>query len=120
MKFQIKVGIEELADKTEAQVKKELYKRVQELYRQKEIEFPVTIAMAQFMSDKQQQQASGGQRYDREGLYQWAVKRFPQASEQIKEDDFRTLPRTKLQELVRNVSQGIYPKLGHDAIDAAS
>jgi preprotein translocase subunit SecA len=118
LKFQIKVAPAELDDKPEAQVKKILLGKVMDLYRQKEIEFPVTIAMTQFMSEKQQQtQAQGGQRYNREGLYQWAIGRFPQVREQIKEDDFRTLPRTKLQELLRNLSRSLYPAQSHDAID---
>jgi preprotein translocase subunit SecA len=118
LKFQVKINPDELRDKSEPQVKKALLNAVMALYRQKEIDFPVTLAMAQFMSDKQQQPAApGGQRYNREGLFQCAQARFPEAREQIKEDDFRTLSRNKLQELLQSISRSIYPSQGHEAVD---
>src|SRR5205823_10973094 len=52
-----------------------LRQKVMEVYRQREIEFPVRVGMAQFMSDRQQQQVAGGQRYDREGLLRWEIGR---------------------------------------------
>jgi preprotein translocase subunit SecA len=94
-----------------------LRQKVLELYRQREIEFPVRVGMAQFMSDRHQQQVAGGQRYDREGLLRWAKIRFAGAADSLSEEDFRTQSRSKLQELLQEVSGRFYPRLGHDDID---
>jgi preprotein translocase subunit SecA len=80
-KFQIKIDPQTLEEKSAAQIKEVLQKAVRQLYRQKEIEFPVTIAMARFMSDRQHA-GPGGQRYDREGLYRWSLLRFGKPAEE--------------------------------------
>lgn len=116
LKFQIKLAVEELAGKSETEIKAFLRAKVLDLYRQKEIAFPVTTAMAQYMSERAQPNP-GGQRYNREGLYQWAVARYPKAREQIKEDDFRTLSRAKLQEMLLEISRSAYPVCGQESID---
>src|SRR5262245_61676185 len=84
-------------------------------YRQKETEFPVTVAMANFMSERPTQ--PGAMKYDRGGLLNWARVRFPHAAESISEEDFRTLSRNKLYEILLNLSRQSYPEKGHDAID---
>src|SRR5690606_30742122 len=99
-----------------------LYQRVRQAYRQKDVEFPVRVAMQNFMSEKPQ--AGGGQRYDRDGLYRWAAQRLgtvlavkgggPEAlanptgffdaafkaidAEGFSEEFVRTEPRSKLRE----------------------
>ncbi len=88
--------------------------RVLELYRQREMAFPVLAAMARFMSDRPAQQ--GGQRYNREGLYHWAVGRFPSAK--FVEEDFRTDSRAKLLERLQEVSRASYPTKSQESIDA--
>jgi preprotein translocase subunit SecA len=117
LKFQLKLAPEELADRDEADIKKVLHDRIMELYRQREIEFPVRAAMARFMAD-QQGAPPGGQRYNRQGLYDWAPKRFPQAGDRIREDDFRTLPRHRLYEMLIDISRSTYPAVNEEAIDA--
>ena len=117
LKFQIKVAPEELADKDEAEVEKILLERVMELYRQKEIAFPVMAAMVSHMADRPQQ-AAGGQRYDREGLYRWALNRYPQAASKLSEEDFRTQSRARLLEILLEESRETFPKVGQEAIDA--
>jgi preprotein translocase subunit SecA len=117
LKFQIKVTPEELTDKSEDDVEKILHDRVMELYRQKEIAFPVMAAMVSHMADRPQQ-AAGGQRYDREGLYRWALNRYPQAASKLSEEDFRTQSRARLLEILLEVSREAFPKVGQDAIDA--
>jgi len=94
-----------------------LRQKVMEVYRQREIEFPVRVGMAQFMSDRQQQQIAGGQRYDREGLLRWAKLRFAGAADTLLEEDFRTQSRSKLQELLQEVSGRFYPRRSHEDID---
>jgi preprotein translocase subunit SecA len=117
LKFQMKLTPAELAGKEPDEVKALIHAHVLQVYRQKEIEFPVKVGMARFMSDRPQQ-VMGGQRYNREGLYQWAQVRFPNVGEVLSEDDFRTQSRSRLQEQLLEVSQRAFPKLGQDAIDA--
>jgi preprotein translocase subunit SecA len=117
LKFQVKLSPEELAGKDEADLKKVLRDTVMNLYRQREIEFPVRTAMARFMSD-QPGAAAGSQRYNREGLFYWANMRFPQARQQLREEDFRTQPRSRLFEMLIDISRSAYPGSGQEAIDA--
>jgi preprotein translocase subunit SecA len=117
LKFQIKLTPETLAGKEAAEIKQIIHAEVMRLYRQKEIEFPVKVGMASYMADKAQA-AAGGQRYDREGLFRWAHKRFPGQETLLNEVDFRTQSRAKLNELVLEASQKFYPFVGQDEIDA--
>src|SRR5438270_6790083 len=87
-----------------------------ELYHQKEFEFPVKVAMARFMADRQQA-AAGGQRYDRDGLFQWTRMRFGAISESLTEEDFRTQARHSLQEKLLDISRKHFPREGHEQID---
>ncbi|HEV3083109.1 MAG TPA: preprotein translocase subunit SecA [Gemmataceae bacterium] len=116
LKFQIKLSLDELAGKTAEEIKPILHAKVMELYHQKEIEFPVKVAMARFMADRQQA-AAGGQRYDREGLFHWTRMRFGEASESLTEEDFRTQARHSLQEKLLDISRKHFPREGHEQID---
>jgi preprotein translocase subunit SecA len=117
LKFQIKMTPAELSELGPEEIKARLHAKVLELYRQKEIEFPVKVAMARFMAERQQVHA-GGQRYDREGLYQWTRMRFPEAADSLSEEEFRTQSRARLQELVLGISRSYFAQEGHDKIDA--
>jgi len=109
---------ESLVNKQPEEIRAILHRKIMEIYRQKEIEFPVRVGMARFMSDRQQQpQPVGGQRYDREGLFHWAHQRFPHASDSLNEDDFRTQSRSKLHEILLEVSGRYFSKVGHQDID---
>lgn len=114
-KFSLKVPVEELEGKEAEEIKALLHGKVMELYRQKEIEFPVRVAMARFMSEKPQ--PGIGQRYDRDGLYQWVKQRFPESPVHYTEEDFRVHSRSRLQELVVDISNQVYPKTTHQEID---
>jgi preprotein translocase subunit SecA len=81
---------------------------------QKEIEFPVQVGLAKFMSERQQ---AGAARYDREGLFTWARDRFSGAAEYLAEDDFRTQSRGKLKEILLTASKRCYPTDGSQRID---
>jgi preprotein translocase subunit SecA len=117
LKFAIKLAVEEISGKGEAVLRAMLNDRVRQMYREKDISFPVAAAMARFMSEKQPA-SPGGQRYNREGLYQWATLRFPSARERIKEEDFRTQPRSKLLEILLDISRSAYPAKDQWDIDA--
>src|SRR5262249_51338480 len=97
-KFLLKVTQDDLVGKDGREIKTLLHDKVTAQYRQKEIEFPVTVAMANYMAERATQ--PGAQKYNREGLFAWARLRFPEAAESLKEDDFRTLSRSKLYELL--------------------
>jgi preprotein translocase subunit SecA len=114
LKFGIRLTPEELAGKSEQEIKAILHGHVMALYRQKEIEFPVRVAMAQFMSERPQ---VGGKRYDREGLYHWGRSRFPKSADKLKEEEFRTESRHHLQDLLLEISRQTYPQTGEEAID---
>jgi preprotein translocase subunit SecA len=115
LKFQIKVPVSELENKEADDIKALLRQKVMDLYRQKEIEFPVKVAMARFMADRQQ--VPGGQRYDREGLFHWTRQRFLDAPGFPTEEDFRTQSRARLQEQLLNVSRAYFPEKGQERID---
>ena len=117
LKFQIALTLEEVTDKNEATLRTLLLEKIRQLYRQKDIEFPVTAAMARFMAERQQT-TPGGQRYNREGLFQWAQIRFPTTKDSISEEDFRTQPRSRIQEILRGISASAYPAKDQTVIDA--
>ncbi len=116
LKFQIQVAPAELEDKGPEAIKELLRGKIRELYRQKEIEFPVKVGMARFMSDRPQH-GGMGQRYDREGLYHWVRARFPGAADTLSEEDFRTQPRSRLHTLVLETSRRYYPAVSETDID---
>jgi preprotein translocase subunit SecA len=118
-----------------------LEKRVRAAYRQKDVEFPVRVAMQNFMSEKPQ---AGGQRYDRDGLFRWAAQRLgtvlavksggPEAlgdpagffnvafkaieAEGFTEEFIRTEPRSKLREKLLAIAPQAVPAADVDEIDA--
>src|SRR5262249_43907951 len=99
------------------EIKQAIHAEVMKLYRQKEIEFPVKVGMASYMTDRAHP-GHDGKRYDREGLFHWASQRFPGITDVITEEDFRTQSRQRLQELLLDVSGKYFPGLGHEAMAA--
>jgi preprotein translocase subunit SecA len=116
LKFQIKLTVEDLEGKAADEIKALLHGKVMELYRQKEVEFPIKVAMARFMADRQHMPGAG-QRYDREGLYQWSRQRFAEANGAVNEEEFRTQSRNRLQEKLLGISRESMPATGQDEID---
>ena len=117
LKFQIDLELKDVAELHRAPLKTLLLEKVHELYRQKEIEFPITVAMARFMSEATRQMGAGA-RYDREGLLRWYQARFPSVTPPISEEDFRTQSRHKLHDMLVEVSRKSFPPVGQDEIDA--
>ncbi len=145
LKFQIKLEPAQLQDQSQQQLADMLLEKVHDLYRQKEAEFPVRVAMARFMADRSQA-GLAGQRYDREGLYCWALLRFGTKDPQHDgpttaaagsataaalspttglafgpagpaEEDFRTQSRSHLQEKLLELSRQSCPAAAHADID---
>jgi preprotein translocase subunit SecA len=116
-KFQITIELKTIAEMNRAALRDFLMEKIHELYGQKEIEFPITVAMARFMSEATRQMAGPGARYDREGLLRWYQARFPDIKPGISEEDFRTQSRNKLQQLLVDVSRQSFPPVGQFSID---
>jgi preprotein translocase subunit SecA len=114
-KFLLKVTPEELAGKNAADIKSYLHDKVFEQYRNKEAEFPVTVAMANYMAERPSQQ--GGKKYDRQGLFMWAKIRFGELANSLSEEEFITQSRNRLYERLLELSRQVYPAAGHDEID---
>ena len=141
-KFGVPVTVEEISGRSDRDLDEFLYQRVRAAYRQKDLEFPVRVAMQNFMSEKPQ--AGGGQRYDRDGLYRWAAQRLgtalavrnggPEAladpagffdaahkaieAEGLTEEFIRTEPRSKLREKLLEIAPKAVPAADIDEIDA--
>ncbi len=139
-KFGVKLGVDELMSRSGAELEEMLYGTVRAAYRLKDVEFPVRVAMQNFMSDKAQ---SGGQRYDRDGLFRWAAQRLgtalaarkhgPQVladqtgffavafkaleDEGLTEEWIRTEPRSKIREKLLEIAPKAIPPADIDEID---
>ena len=139
-KFGVKLPMEEIAARSGRDLKAFLVTRVREGYHNKDLEFPVRVAMQNYMSDKPQQ--GGGQRFDRDGLFQWSKSRvgtalaskagdkpdaetgfFAAASKAIEAEGFteefvRTEPRSKLREKLQEMTAKAMPAGDIEAVDA--
>ena len=110
-KFGIHVTTPEVYDKSAGELEELILAKVDETYRQKDVDFPVTVGMASYMGDKN----SGGQKYNRAGLLDWARDRFKNA--ELSEEDLLTMSRSKIQERLVRMSRAAYPQLDQSAID---
>jgi preprotein translocase subunit SecA len=116
-KFRVSLTPPELDGKDEAEAKALILEKVRAVYRQKEIEFPVQVAMSSFMAEKATGVA-GQQRYNREGLYAWTRTRFADRTHHLTEEQFRTDSRAHLRELLLKISAEAYPTTDQSEIDA--
>ncbi|HXD87875.1 MAG TPA: preprotein translocase subunit SecA [Urbifossiella sp.] len=139
-KFGVKLAVEDILARPEPELKAFIVTKVREAYRHKDLEFPVRVAMQNYMSDKPQQ--GGGQRFDRDGLFQWAKGRIgttlaskagaqPDAetgffaaaqraidAEGFTEEFVRTEPRSKLREKLQEMAAKAMPASDIEAVDA--
>lgn len=116
LKYSVKIPAAEIQDKSNDEIKAILSKEILALYRQKEIEFPVKLAMTRFMAEHRPV-APGSQKYDREGLLTWTQMRFPDEAKQLNAEEFRTLSRAKIQELLIEMSKKSLPAEGTETLD---
>lgn len=116
LKFNVTVAPEMLRDQPAEDVHELIQEKVEELYVQKEIEFPVQIGMAKFMAERDQ---AGMARYDREGLFRWAKERFKDESHRFSEESFRTSSKAQLREVLLEASRGGYPTTGQKQLEDA-
>jgi preprotein translocase subunit SecA len=71
--------------------------RVRQAYRQKEIKFPVSVAVGRYLTDRH---------VDREGLIRWANNRFHTG---LTEDDFKEKERNQIEDLLLDRSRSYFP-----------
>jgi preprotein translocase subunit SecA len=116
-KFRLDLAPANLAGKDESEAKALIVDKVRAAYRQKEIEFPVQVAMSSFMAEKATG-AAGQQRYNREGLYAWARTRLADHTKHLTEEQFRTDSRAHLREMLLKISAETHPKADQSEIDA--
>jgi preprotein translocase subunit SecA len=140
-KFGVKIAIEDIKARDGAGLNEFLFRAVRKAYRQKDVEFPVRVGMQNFMADKAQ---SGGQRYDRDGLFRWSAQRlgtalaarkhgpevladqtgfFAVAFKALEDEGWteelaRTEPRSKLREKLLELAPKAMPAGDIDEIDA--
>ena len=76
--------------------------KIEELYRTKEIDFPVAVGMTNFMAEGP---GGGGDRYNREGLIRWANDRF-QASLPV--ENVKDRPRNEIESLLKESSRQFF------------
>jgi preprotein translocase subunit SecA len=90
---------DEFADFEEAEGAIRLIReRVREMYRQKEIQFPVSVGMTRFLAGKQN---------DREGLLNWANHRFHAT---LTERDFTEKERIQIADILLERSRAYFPR----------
>ena len=116
-KFRLDLTPKDLGNKDESEARTLILEKVRGVYRQKEIEFPVQVAMSSFMAEKATGVA-GQQRYNREGLYGWARTRLADHTRHLTEEQFRTESRAHLRELLLKISAKAYPETDQSEIDA--
>lgn len=116
-KFRIDLTPDQVGNMDEGEAKALILDKVRAVYRQKEVEFPVQVAMSSFMAEKATGVA-GQQRYNREGLYAWARTRFPDRTQHLTEEQFRTESRAHLRELLLKISAEAHPTTDQAEIDA--
>ncbi|MGE3316864.1 MAG: SEC-C metal-binding domain-containing protein, partial [Planctomycetaceae bacterium] len=99
--FSLEMQPDEFVDKTPAEADKLISERIESLYREKEISFPVAVGMTNFMAESK----TTGERYNREGLVRWANERF-QTHLQI--DDIKTRPRSEIENILTESSRSYF------------
>jgi preprotein translocase subunit SecA len=100
--FTLDVKPEEFVDLSPDDAVALVRRKIEELYREKEIEFPVAVGMTNFMAEGP---GGGGERYNREGLIRWANDRF-QASLPV--DEVKDRPRNEIETLLKESSRKFF------------
>ena len=115
LKFQIEIEPEDLRDLSNEEIKDGVYEAVKELYKEKEIEFPVRLGMASYMPERKV--SGGGKNFDRAGMFAYAKDRFPGVEEKISEEDFHTKVRSQLLEGLVEYNRSLIPEASEFDID---
>ncbi|WP_315985758.1 SEC-C metal-binding domain-containing protein [Blastopirellula sp. J2-11] len=97
-KFDLQVAVEDFRDKSKTDIADMILTKAKEAYEQKESQYPVLAGLYKF-SDK----SGGRSRLDREGLVDWATRRF---EIKIELEDIKSKQRDEIQRLLEEKSHG--------------
>ncbi len=97
--FTLKVDPATLEELSSTGVVDKILQELNRLYEHKEVVFPVSVGMSRFMAEHS---GSGGERYDRDGLIQWANSRF---RTQFPVGSFQGLSRDDIEQRLTEASQ---------------
>ena len=95
--YTLVIAPEKFAGLSNAEVVTLVFDEVEKLYEQKEVDFPVAVGMSRFLSEQ-----GGGEKYDREGLVNWANGRF---QTQLPPDTFRGKAREEIDHVLKGCSR---------------
>lgn len=95
--YTLSIAPEKFKDLPNAEVVALIFAEVKKLYDQKEVDFPVAVGMSRFLSEQ-----GAGEKYDREGLINWANGRF---QAELSPDSFRGKAREEIESLLQNCSR---------------
>jgi preprotein translocase subunit SecA len=115
-KFGQKIDVKDIVDADRVEIRSLILGEIRKQYRQKEAEFPVTVAMTRYMADQRPNPMGPGSRYDREGLFHWYKARFGDTG--ISEEAFRTESRARLHDMLLEISKKAFPAAPEEEIDA--
>jgi preprotein translocase subunit SecA len=101
--FGVSIDPDELAEISAVDAVPIVRKRLEEAYQQKEIMFPVAVGMTKFLDEDR----SGGEKYNREGLVRWVNDRF---GSNISVDDVKSKPRTEIESLLARYSRDYHSR----------
>ena len=88
-----------------SQTGEHIQKRITEVYREKEVNFPVAVGINNFLADRH----SPGQRFNREALVHWANNRF---NSQLTLDDLKSCSLDEIEDLLCAESRRYLDKNG--------
>ncbi len=115
-KFHVQIPTQEIDSSLPVDVlTAKIVKAIKEAYVEREVNFPIEVAMNHFMAEKNSQ--FGSQKYDREGLLHWAKIRFGVAAESLTSLQFRMESRSKIFAILKEVSTNYYSKISQWEID---
>ncbi len=104
-KYSLKVTLDEITNKEPGDITDILRRKVRDAYRNKDVEFPVTVGLASYLPEKMR----ADRRPDRDNLFRWATERFAGSGVEISEEVIRTEPRAKVKELLLKASEATLP-----------
>ncbi|HEX6984314.1 MAG TPA: SEC-C metal-binding domain-containing protein, partial [Planctomycetaceae bacterium] len=90
---------EELDEKDPAEAKRFVLERLEAMYREKEVLFPVAVGMTKYMADGP---GGGADRHDKEGLVRWASGRF---QTRLDPEAVKSKPRQEIERLLAEASR---------------
>lgn len=97
--FTLRMTPEELEDKDVNEAKNFVLDRLETMYREKEVLFPVAVGMTKYMADGP---GGGADRHDRDGLARWASGRF---QTRVDSEIVRSKPRPEIERLLTDASR---------------